>query len=41
MRVGAEEWQIARDQLTEGFHAAGFHAAGFHAAGSDTEGQDR
>src|SRR5690348_6528216 len=31
MRVAAEEWQTARDQLKHGFHAAG----------PDTEGQDR
>jgi transketolase len=31
MRVAAEEWQTARDQLAEGMHAAGF----------ETEGQNR
>ncbi len=28
MRVAAEEWQTARDQLAEGFNATGFSAAG-------------
>ena len=39
MRVAEHEWQIARDQLKEGFDRAGQNTAG--RTTDDTEGQTR
>jgi transketolase len=40
MRVGADEWQIARDQLAAGHTAAGHDPAGHTTAGATTAGHD-